>query len=255
MFTRSSTVGYLVSMFFAFLFLASIVLFFPFLLRTAVLTKVGGHCGGGVCGAVAAVLGVYLKLLLILVGAAIVLYVTVKRVRGTLSCWWGGFAVATVWGAAAFLFAAGNFWGANFSVGLLFATLPWSLLALVVLTVVLSFDIETTPGFTGRITGLTGPFGLPSGKIYVATAVWLSILACLGLAMLPFFRVALVPLLTLSIALHRIGLAWLLSMPVAAIANAVAGVVLVLGLLARRGGGSPEPESVDVARVMRSRRE
>lgn len=238
MFARISNGRYAVWMFIAFGFLACTVLFFPVLLGALVPILAGGRCGGGACGALAVVLGIFLKPMLILIGAALAALATFRRVRGTLSGWWAVFAGMAMWGSAAFLFGAGNFWGANFAVGMLRLIMPWSLLSLVVLTVFLSLDIEGRPAFSGRIAAITGPFGLPIGALYIVTAIWLSIIAAIGLPMLLAIDGIGRPVLLAMLSLNKIGLAWLFSMPAAALANSIAGVLLILCLFIP-GGGSP----------------
>lgn len=246
MFSHLSGRGYVVWIVLSFACLGATVVFFPHLLRWLVLAMAKGHCSGGVCGALAAVLGVYLKLAVILIAALLVGVATWRRVRGRLSLWWIGFAMATLWGAGGFLFAAGNFWGANFAVGLLKPALPWSLIALLTLTAVMARDIEATPGFDGRIRTLAGPFALPIGLLYVATSLWVSIIVLIVPVTSLIGHGATALFLSAATGLHRIGLFWLLSLPVAVIANLVAGLALFVGLSiirrtdrGRRVEGSP----------------
>ncbi len=124
---------------FAFVSLAGFYVAYPWVLRGLVeLSNCRGV--GGACGAVAVVISVYVRPPVIFVFVAFLIWVLAKRMRRLkISMGWT-FAVG-IWllGSFPFLVAFGNFWGANFSLGLLYLSLPISLMILLVFILFLTF--------------------------------------------------------------------------------------------------------------------
>jgi len=252
MFRRISTSEYVIWLVATLLYLAAIVFLFPYFLRWVVLTVVGGSCSGagGACGALATVIGVYVKPVLVLIGIVLYTLSAFKRLRGEFSRFWAVFAVAVIYASAPLLYALGNFWGANFSVGILALSAPLPLVALLLFGILLTLDIEDAPGYSGSLVDVTGPFGLPSGKLYAATAIW--IIACAGVKLLlsisSILGVSMLPLLLLLV---KSGMHWLISPQLPSVLNVLAGILLIMGLYSgsKEGGATvSEPRPVPAPR-------
>ncbi len=119
-------------------FMLVIILGFPFILYGLVkLTSCGG---GGACGAVAAIGGMILRplaLLIFVIGAGKAIYQRCRHAQLTKG--WGMIALLWIMGSSSFLLGAGNFWGANFGMGMLAIRPPVLLLFLTALTIFLAF--------------------------------------------------------------------------------------------------------------------
>lgn len=110
---------------FSFLFLG--MLGFPFIIYFAVF--VAGPLSGGGGGAVALVAGVLLKSLFLLMVLYQFMSPIRKRLRGLeMNFGWVLLAFLSFAASWQFLFSFGNFWGANFSVGILKPPAPYSLI-------------------------------------------------------------------------------------------------------------------------------
>lgn len=131
-----------------------LTLSFPFLLWGIVAATGCASGGGGACGAVAVIVGMYVKPPLVYI---IVIGLAVAMIRRMLSLnlgygWW----VATFcWllTSIGFFISLGNFWGANFAMGLIGAV-PVLTLFLVAFSVFLSFDLESSGWATDQFTKL-----------------------------------------------------------------------------------------------------
>ena len=125
--------------------LVGTIFFLPYILFD--LTKlIVGNTGGGAGGAVAAVLGMTLKPLVILTILLGLGWVAHKRLRG-LKIGYGWSVTVLLWlmGSVGFLVGLGNFWGANFGMGLLHISFPVTLLFLFVFLTFLSFKNDGLP--------------------------------------------------------------------------------------------------------------
>lgn len=122
--------------------LAAYVILFPAILHYMVLSAVGeqGCAGsGGGCGALATVYGFFLKpagvvlICIYLAGLCLwrTLYIGIRSVWTLVCVFW-------LLGSMPYLVAAGNFWGANFSMGLLHVTAPHLLAYFIAFVVFLS---------------------------------------------------------------------------------------------------------------------
>ena len=95
---------------------------------------------GGACGAFATVISVYVRPPVIIAFAAFLLWVLVKRMRWLdISRGWAVLVGLWLLGSFPFLVAFGNFWAANFSLGLVYLSLPVTLLFLLVFILFLVF--------------------------------------------------------------------------------------------------------------------
>jgi hypothetical protein len=115
---------------------------FPFLLYLIV--GISGCAGiGGACGAVAVVAGIYLKPPVALALSAGIGWKMIQRVLSLkLGKGWVAAVVCWMIAASAFFTGIGNFWGANFSMGLLYFIFPPLILVTAAFTCFLCFDIE-----------------------------------------------------------------------------------------------------------------
>lgn len=123
----------------AFVSLAGFYAAYPWILRGLVeLSNCRGI--GGACGAVAVVISVYVRPPVIIVFAAFLLWILVRRMRRlNISLGWTFAAGIWLLGSFPFLMAFGNFWAANFSLGLLYLSLPITLMILLVFILFLIF--------------------------------------------------------------------------------------------------------------------
>lgn len=125
-----------------------LTLAFPFIVYGLVVAS-GANKIGGAGGALAAVIGIYLKPLIIVVFLLAIIAPCWKRMRSLgIFPMWGLIVPLLVAMDFSFLFAAGNFWGANFSVGILKAQLP--LHALTALALMVAMAIALPPMDTDR---------------------------------------------------------------------------------------------------------
>lgn len=210
---------------------------FPFLLYF--LVKMSSCQGvGGACGALAAVVGIYLKSLLLFVCGGLFVLTAIKRMRGMWAWPWFGFVLAIAWANFPLLFAFGNFWGANFSVGLiLMSKIAFVLLLpIVMLSLILSINLESKSKFRGGMLSVKGPGNLPIGYIYCLSAllasfaVLPSLLMFIGFSgrtMIPIWKVLYSPLLNGYYA---------------SIVNGLVGIAIFLILLNDRSGASDSDE-------------
>lgn len=130
-----------------------LTLSFPFFLQ-GVVAATGCSASGGACGAVAAIVGMYVKPPLVFV---IVIGIGVAMIRRMLSLELGyGWWIATFcWllASSGIFISLGNFWGANFAMGLMGIGQVFTLF-LVAFTVFLSFDLESSGWANDQITRL-----------------------------------------------------------------------------------------------------
>lgn len=118
--------------------MACAIHFFPMLLYGAVSAS---NCKGvgGACGAVAVVFGLFGRLLLVAIFAIVMGILVWRRARGaSLSGLWAFPVLVWILASLPFLQGVNNFWGANFSAGLLYIAPPLMLVAMIVLVVFLS---------------------------------------------------------------------------------------------------------------------
>jgi len=120
------------------------ILLFPFFVYA--LVTLTCHPGTGACGALAAVVGMTIKPLgiaVILVGLTVIAW---KRMRAAgLGVPW--FIAIVLWSIASvsFLVGFGNFWGANFGMGLLFGGFPIIILFLLAFLMLLATNFDSAP--------------------------------------------------------------------------------------------------------------
>lgn len=163
--------------------LTGFVLLFPFLLFA--LVKASSCAGvGGACGALAAVIGVTLKPLGVIVLGALLVTALWRRVRGlAMNHAWGGVTVLWMLGSMAVLVGFGNFWGANFALGLAYMP-PVVLLAM---TMSLSFFLcfaEASAVHTARTGALAAWVVAAVAALHVTVLMLPSIV--FGLMTVPF---------------------------------------------------------------------
>ncbi len=132
------------------LFMLIVIVGFPFILYGLVkLTSCGG---GGACGALAAMGGMILRPLALVIFAIGVSKAVVQRcLHAQLSRGWVFMALLWMLGSSSFLLGSLNFWGANFGMGLLAISPPALLLFLAVFTIFLSFYNGEESSEEGRI--------------------------------------------------------------------------------------------------------
>ena len=130
--TRRFTFRWLVAVVMLLLF----TLAFPFLLPPLVRATGCGNVGGA-CGAVALVLGIYLRLPVVIGVGVYLAVLTWKRSRLVGSHPWAFVFVLLMYVAAfPFLFAFGNFWGASFALGVTRIGGPLPILAMLLTTLI-----------------------------------------------------------------------------------------------------------------------
>jgi hypothetical protein len=133
--------------------LIGFIALFPFLLVAFVkMTNCKGI--GGACGAVAVVFGVTVKPLGVLASGIFILTIAWRRLRRLeMSHLWAASVFLWFFASSMFLVGVGNFWGANFTMGLPGAR-PVVFLFLLVFTLFLALASErepTVPSETARI--------------------------------------------------------------------------------------------------------
>jgi hypothetical protein len=122
--------------------LVTFTLLFPFLVFGIVKLS-SCHGVGGACGAMAAIVGMTVRPLciaILIIGLAIASW---RRVRGAgLSVLW--FTAIVLWliGSSTFLIGFGDFWGANFGMGLIFLNFPILFFFLLVFLAFLASNFE-----------------------------------------------------------------------------------------------------------------
>lgn len=136
----------------------------------------------GTCGALAVAVGMFLKPALLLVSLAIYIYAVTRRLWRNLSLLWLLFPVLLVAANSQFFYGFGNFWGANFSRGILYVSgqhIPL-LISILVFTVVL-FAAGNRPASVQSfgVLGVKAAYGLPIGLAYTLSAIWLGILCAM----------------------------------------------------------------------------
>lgn len=211
---------------------------FPFLLYF--LVKMSSCNGvGGACGALAAMLGIFLKGLLLFVSGGLFVLTAIKRMRGMWAWPWFGFVLAIAWANFPLLFAFGNFWGATFAVGLILMSkiVFVLLLPIVMLSLILSINLESKEKFKGGMLTVKGPWNFPVGYIYCLSALLASFAVLPSLLMFASFSgPAMLPIRKLLYSPFLDGY-------YASIVNGVAGIVIFLILLNDRSRPS-NPDGV-----------
>ena len=146
-----------------------------------------GCVSGGLCGEMAAVLGLWLQPSLLLAAAFAGAIAFGCRGLAVGSRLWALFPLALLLPNLPSLFMLGNLWGADLGSALLFFP-RWSLFELtplMVLGALLCFQVEYMPGFAGSI-GRTRLYGsIPVGAIYVVSCLWAG--SDLALSLSPHF--------------------------------------------------------------------
>ncbi|HRD74920.1 MAG TPA: hypothetical protein PK264_03125 [Hyphomicrobiaceae bacterium] len=125
--------------------LIAFILTFPFMLALLVDASGCRRGGGGACGAVAVVIGMFGKPLGVLILGLVMICFMLSRARAIgLGFGWAAATLAWFLAALPLLVMVGNFWGANFGLGLVYATFPTLILFLVVWIAFLSIaDVAT----------------------------------------------------------------------------------------------------------------
>lgn len=133
-----------------------------------------GCVSGGLCGEMAAVLGLWLQPSLLLAAAFAGAIAFGRRGLAVGSRLWALFPLALLLPNLPSLFMLGNLWGVDLGTAFLFFP-RWSLfelLPLMALGVLLCFQVEYMPGFAGSI-GRTRLYGsIPVGAIYMVSCLW-----------------------------------------------------------------------------------
>lgn len=185
--TASLSSGQFLFWFMAFIGLYSLAtLFYGQALWFLVPVIAGKGCvSGGICGAAAPVLGLWLKPLMLIVSTVIGIIAFARRGRAIGSMIWGLVPLSLMLPNLPSLFVLDSAWGTNFAGAILYFP-RWSLfdlLPLLTLGTLFCLKLEHMPGFAGSIAR-TRLFGsIPVGLIYIATCFWVS--SDLILALLP----------------------------------------------------------------------
>lgn len=162
-----------------FLFVSLLALgtvFFGQALWFAVPVIAGKGCvSGGLCGDMAAVLGLWLQPSLLLAAVCVGVVAFWRRGLAVGSRLWALFPLALLLPNLTSLFMLGSLWGVDLATALLFFP-RWSLFELtplMALGMLLCFQVEYMPGFAGSI-GRTRLYGsIPVGAIYVFSCLWI----------------------------------------------------------------------------------
>jgi len=156
--------------------LAMGTVFFGQTLWFAVPVIAGEGCiSGGTCGAMAAVLGLWLQPSLLLAAALAGAIAFWRRGLAVGSRFWALFPLALLLPNLPSLFMLGHLLGADVASGFLFFP-RWSLFELVpvfALGTLFCFQIEYMPGFGGSIARTRLYGSIPIGWIYIASCLWI----------------------------------------------------------------------------------
>lgn len=162
-----------------FLFVALLALgtvFFGQALWFAVPVIAGQGCvSGGLCGEMAAVLGLWLQPSLLLAAAFAGAIAFWRRGLAVGSRLWTLFPLALLLPNLPSLFMLGNLWGVDLATAFLFFP-RWSLFELtplMALGVLLCFQVEYMPGFAGSIARTRLYGSIPVGLIYIMSCLWI----------------------------------------------------------------------------------
>ncbi|QFY62148.1 hypothetical protein FZ934_18155 [Rhizobium grahamii] len=172
----------------------AITLGFPFFVY-GVIEITGARGTGGAAGALALVIGLYLKPLIYLQFALSLLRISIRRARALgISPLIGISVTLLVLADFAFGISFGSFWAVGFSLGILAMPLPVSLLmaAITVVTLSLLKDFDEPPA-NGRFERL---YQLWSAALFVSVAI------CL-LRILPYVSIVLFGSTSIAIAASR----------------------------------------------------
>ena len=160
--------------------------FFGQVLWFAVPVIAGKGCiSGGVCGAMAAVLGLWLQPALLLAAVVVGMIAFYRRGRAVGSRLWALFPLALLLPNLPALFMLGHQWGVDLAGVFLFFP-RWSLvelMPLLALGVLFCFRLEYMPGYAGSIFRTRLYDTLPTGLLYVLSCIWIGsdLLLSLGL--------------------------------------------------------------------------
>jgi len=150
------------------------ILFAQVLWFTVPLIAGRGCVSGGPCGAMAMVLGTWLKPSLLLAAICVGIAGFYRRGLAVGSRFWALFPLALLLPNLPSLFLLGNIWGADLAPGLLFFP-RWSIFELAPLLALgglLCFQIEYLPGFAGSIARTRLYDSIPIGAIYIISCLW-----------------------------------------------------------------------------------
>lgn len=150
------------------------ILFAQVLWFTVPLIAGRGCVSGGPCGAMAMVLGTWLKPSLLLAAICVGIAGFYRRGLAVGSRLWALFPLALLLPNLPSLFLLGNIWGADLAPGLLFFP-RWSiyeLAPLLALGGLFCFQIEYLPGFAGSIARTRLYGSIPIGVIYIISCLW-----------------------------------------------------------------------------------
>lgn len=145
----------------------ALTLGFPFIIYGIVLATGAHRAGGGAGGAVAVVVGVFLKPIIVIAFLISLISPSWKRAR-TLGLFplWGVMIPLLLAIDRAYLFAVGNFWGASFSVGILAVQTP--MYAMTALVLMVAMTIAEPP--SGDEPSGLARFG-SAGEVFKALAI------------------------------------------------------------------------------------
>lgn len=161
-----------------------------------------GCVSGGLCGEMAAVLGLWLQPALLVGAACAGSYGFYRRGLAVGSRLWALFPLALLLPNLPSLFMLGNLWGGDFTTAFLFFP-RWSLFELaplLALGLLFCFQVEYLPGFAGSIarTRLYGT--IPIGMIYVVSCIWIS--SDLALSLSPHLGIPVLTVQSIRDAMH-----------------------------------------------------
>ncbi|WP_097106949.1 hypothetical protein [Hoeflea halophila] len=133
-----------------------------------------GCVSGGLCGAMAPVLEMWMQPALLLAATCVGTLAFYRRGLAVGSRFWALMPLALMLPNLPALFALAHLWGLDLGSALLFFP-RWSLLELLpvlVLGVLFCFEVEYMPGYGGSIAGTRLYGSIPAGPLYVASCLW-----------------------------------------------------------------------------------
>lgn len=131
--------------------------------------------GGGLCGPMAPVLGLWLQPALLLASVCLGTIAFYRRGLAVGSRFWALMPLALMLPNLPSLFVLGNLWNLDLGSALLFFP-RWSaleLLPLLMLGVLFCFQVEYMPGYGGSIARTRLYGNIPIGPLYIASCLWI----------------------------------------------------------------------------------
>lgn len=163
--------------FFSFVALLALgTVFFPQALWFVVPILAGQGCvSGGICGEMAAVLGLWLQPSLLLAAVWVGATAFYRRGLAVGSRFWALFPLALLLPDLPSFFMYGSFWGIDLSTLFLFfpRSSLFELLPLLAFGALLCFRIEYMPGFAGSVARTRLYGSIPIGLIYIGSCLWI----------------------------------------------------------------------------------